>query len=263
VLDFARSFRRKVVRNLFLSILKNRARLELAAHSPLKAVIFDCDGVLVDTEPLHYAALQEVLKPLGLGFGYDHYMNRYIGFDDRDAFREAFREGGRPLSGDQLSRLMLAKEESLQRIIAQGVPTFPGVIELVRELSGGGVHLAVASGALRHEVETFVLGLGLQEAFPVIVAADEVTHSKPDPETYLKALLRVREHYGLAGLTGRECVAIEDTPTGIQSARQAGIFVVGVAHSYSVERLKSEADYVVKGLRELSLPLLVQLVVQS
>jgi len=95
------------------------------------------------------------------------------------------------------------------------------------------------------------------------VAADEVERSKPDPETYLQALSKVREHFGLVGLTARECVAIEDTPTGIQSARQAGMFVVGVAHSYSVERLKSEADYVVKGLPELNLPLLTRLVARS
>ncbi len=235
----------------------------MSVHSLLKAVIFDCDGILVDTEPLHYAAFQEVLQPLGLGFDYEHYLKHYIGFDDRDAFREAFREGARPLNGGQLSVFMLAKEDALQRIIARGVPTFPGVIELVRELAGGGIPLAVASGALRHEVETFVLGLGIREAFPVIVAADEVEHSKPDPETYLKAISRVQEYYNLAGLTARECVAIEDTPTGMQSARHAGMFVVGVAHSYSVERLKGEADYVVKGLGELSLPLLTRLVARS
>lgn len=228
-------------------------------RSSLQAVIFDCDGILVDTEPLHYAAFQEVLEPLGLGFDYNHYLSRYIGFDDRDAFREAFREGGRSLDGDILSGLMAAKEEALQRIIARGVPTFPGVVELVRELAAGGVPLAVASGALRREVVTFVRSLGLQEAFPVIVAADEVQHSKPDPETYLKALSRVREHFGFSELPAHCCVAIEDTPTGMRSARQAGLFVVGVAHSYALEQLRDEADYVVKGLSELSLPVLVRL----
>ncbi len=235
----------------------------MSIHSRLKAVIFDCDGILVDTEPLHYAAFQEVLQPLGLGFDYEHYLKRYIGFDDRDAFREAFREGARSLGGGQLSNLMLAKEEALKRIIARGVPTFPGVVELVRELAEGGVPLAVASGALRQEVETFVLSLGLQKAFPVIVAADEVEHSKPDPETYLKAMARVREHFGVADLRARECVAIEDTPAGMQSARRAGMFVVGVAHSYSIEELKGEADYVVSGLPELSLALLARLVDHS
>ena len=228
-------------------------------HFLLKAVIFDCDGILVDTEPLHYAAFQEVLEPIGLGFDYERYLTRYIGFDDRDAFREAFREGDRPLDGRRLQALMAAKEEAFQRVIARGVPTFPGVVELVRELAAGSVPLAVASGALRREVEIFVRLLGLQDAFPVIVAADEVQHSKPDPETYLQTLSRVREYYALPELPPRSCVAIEDTPAGMRSARRAGLFVVGVAHSYDVEQLLEEADYVVKGLPELSLPLLVGL----
>ncbi len=93
----------------------------------------------------------------------------------------------------------------------------------------------------------------------MIVAADEVQHSKPDPETYLQTLSRVREHYALSELPPRSCVAIEDTPTGMRSARQAGLFVVGVAQSYAVEQLLEEADHVVKGLPELSLPVLVGL----
>lgn len=232
----------------------------MATLSPLKAVIFDCDGILVDTEPLHYAAFQEVLQPLGLSFDYDHYLKHYIGFDDRDAFREAFREGGISLEAARLLELMHAKEAALQSIVARGVPTFPGVVDLVRELAARGVPLAVASGALHHEVQTFVCGLGLQQAFPVIVAADEVEHSKPDPETYLKALSKVEKHFGLTGLTPRNCVAIEDTPAGIQSARRAGLFVIGVAHSYPSEQLRDEADYVVEGLPELSFPLLSRLV---
>ncbi|MCU0588682.1 MAG: HAD family phosphatase [Syntrophobacteraceae bacterium] len=229
------------------------------AQSLLQAVIFDCDGILVDTEPLHYAAFQEVLQPLALGFDYAHYMRHYIGLDDRDAFREAFREGGKALSGTQLLEFMRAKEEALQRIIARGTPTFPGVVELVRELAGAGIPMAVASGALRHEVETFVRGLRLEDAFPVIVAADDVECSKPDPETYLKAVSRVGEHFGLGDLRARGCVAIEDTPTGMRSARQAGLYVVGVAHSYSMEELRDEADHVVRGLPELSLAVLSRL----
>jgi beta-phosphoglucomutase len=232
----------------------------LSAISPLHAVIFDCDGILVDTEPLHYAAFQEVLRPLGLGFDYDLYMEHYIGFDDRDAFREVFRSVGKPLETVQLLRFIDAKETALEAIVARGVPTFPGVAELVRELATRHVPLAVASGALHHEVQTFVSGLGLQEIFQVIVAADQVEHSKPDPETYVKALGEVQRHFGLPDLSPRQCVAIEDTPAGIRSARGAGLFVVGVAHSYPSEQLKHEADYVVEGLPELSFSLLSQLV---
>jgi beta-phosphoglucomutase len=223
-------------------------------------VIFDCDGILVDTEPLHYAAFQEVLRPLGLGFDYDLYMKHYIGFDDRDAFTEVFRSVGKPLEISRLSEFIQAKEAALQAIVARGVPTFPGVVELVRELATRNVPLAVASGALHHEVQIFVSSLGLQDIFQVIVAADQVEHSKPDPETYVKALGEVQRHFGLPDLSPRRCVAIEDTPAGIRSARGAGLFVVGVAHTYPIGQLKDAADYVVAGLPELSFPLLARLV---
>ena len=91
----------------------------------LQAVIFDCDGILVDTEPLHYQAYQEVFTPLGLGFDYDHYLESYIGFDDREAIVEVYREAGRPLGADQLAALIEAKGKALLQIISRGIATFP------------------------------------------------------------------------------------------------------------------------------------------
>ncbi len=215
--------------------------------STIRAVIFDCDGILVDTEPLHYRAFQKVLVPLGLGHDYEHYMDKFIGFDDRDAFLHAFHEAGRQLDSLTLESLVEAKGHALQTLIEQGVPTFPGVVDLVRELHGEGIPLAVASGALRHEVILFVKSLGLNGAFRVIVAADDVKKSKPDPETYLKALDRLKEAQGWAADDARQCIAIEDTPAGIRSAKAAGLFVIGVTNSFSREQL-FEADCVVESL---------------
>ncbi|MHC1744102.1 MAG: HAD family hydrolase [Syntrophobacteraceae bacterium] len=223
----------------------------MTSSNALQAVVFDCDGILVDTEPLHYQAFQEVLKPLGLGFDYDRYLERYIGFDDRDAFREAFREGQRPLGSGALEQLMLQKAEALLRLVERGVESFPGVVELVRELTAKGVPLAVASGALRQEVILFVKALGLLDAFPVVVAADDVARSKPDPETYLLAVERLGALTSDGALTPRYCVAIEDTVTGIESARRAGLVVLGVANSYPADELKPHADCVVESLAEV------------
>lgn len=209
----------------------------------LRAVIFDCDGVLVDSEPLHYRAYQEVLRPLGLGFDYSRYLEEYIGFDDRDAFVEAFRSAGRSLDGGMLAGLIEAKSGAMDGILSNGITTFPGVVQLVRNLASRGVPLAVASGALRHEVEGFIRSLGLTEAFWVIVAADDVERSKPDPETYLAALERLAEKMGGTGLNGSGCVAIEDTPAGIKSARAAGLRVIGVTNSFSADDLR-EADWI-------------------
>lgn len=232
----------------------------MGSSNALHAVVFDCDGILVDTEPLHYQAFQEVLGPLGLGFGYAHYLERYIGFDDRDAFREAFRERGRALDPGGLDPLIHRKGEALARLVEQGLSTFPGVVELVRALAGEGIPLAVASGALRHEVVMFIKSLGLSDAFSVIVAADDVAHSKPDPESYRLAvewLASVRED---PSIVPGVCVAIEDTVAGITSAKRAGLLVLGVANSYPVDELTAHADWVVESLAAVGVETLRRLV---
>ena len=217
----------------------------------LEAVIFDCDGILVDTEPLHYRAFQEVLVPLGLGHSFEVYLDRFVGFDDRDAFICAFREAGRQLDPETLERLLEAKAAALGSLIRQGVSSFPGVIELVEELMDRGVPMAVASGALRPEVEAFLASLGLSRAFRVIVSADEVKKSKPDPETYLLAIERLSRALGARPLDPSDCIAIEDTHAGILSAKAAGLAVIAVTNSFSVTEL-SEADKVIGSLSELS-----------
>ena len=232
-----------------------------AAHAslPLTAVIFDCDGILVDTEPLHYQAFQKVLVPLGLGHSVERYMEEFIGFDDRDAFVHAFREAGRKIDTTTLGRLIEAKARALQELVEQEVPTFPGVVELVRELAAGNIPMAVASGALRHEVEAFIRSLGLADAFCAIVAADDVKKSKPDPETYIAALERLKETLGWTSINPARCIAIEDTPAGILSAKTAGLFAVAVTNSFPRDQLAG-ADHVVDSLSSLHLAEMVNLV---
>ncbi len=224
----------------------------------LQAVIFDCDGILVDTEPLHYRAFQEVLVPLGLGHDFESYLEHFVGFDDRDAFIYAFRKAGLHLAPKTLDRLIEAKALALRDLIGQGVPSFPGVVELVKELLDKGVLMAVASGALRQEIDAFIASLGLNGAFAAVVAADEVKKSKPDPETYLLAIERLRQVQGHRHLDPMNCIAIEDTRAGIRSAKSAGLLVIAVTNSFSVAEL-TEADKVVGSLSELSFPEMVKL----
>jgi beta-phosphoglucomutase len=224
----------------------------------LEAVVFDCDGVLVDSEPLHYQAFQAVLGPLGLAHSYDDYLERYIGFDDRDAFLEAFREDGRELDDTTLAELIRAKEDVLHGIIAKGVSGFPGVVALVRELAANRVPVAVASGSLRKEVKGFIKALGLTGFFSVIVSADEVARSKPHPESYLKVLDHLRGDEAVVNLDPQFCIAIEDTPAGIASAKEAGLYVIGVTNSFLEDQLPG-ADLVVASLEDLSFSSLIQL----
>jgi HAD superfamily hydrolase (TIGR01509 family) len=204
----------------------------------LAAVIFDFDGIIVDTEPLHYKAFQQLLVPLGLGYSWEEYLRRYIGFDDRDAFREAFREGGRPLADGELLRLISEKADAFQHIIGAGVEPYPGVVELIRSLQGV-LPLALCSGALPSDIKPILAQLGIAAAFDTIVTAADVAASKPDPASYLLAVERLRSVFPGRELSHADCLAIEDTPAGIASATGAGLKVLAVTNSYPEEKLGS------------------------
>jgi len=222
----------------------------------LNAVIFDFDGIIVDTEPLHYKAFQELLVPLGLGYSWEEYLERYIGFDDRDAFREAFRGAGRNLSGQELKELIQGKAEAFLKIVSVGVAPYPGVVELIRAISGT-LPLALCSGALRSDIDPILLQLGLTGVFDTMVTADEVSASKPDPESYRVAVRRLQEIFP-GKVDAAASLAIEDTPAGIASATGAGLKVLAVTNSYPGERLAGACRVVgslvgvdVEGLRLL------------
>jgi beta-phosphoglucomutase len=202
----------------------------------LAAVIFDFDGIIVDTEPLHYKAFQEILVPLGLGYPWEEYLRRYIGFDDRDAFREAFRLGGRALHDRELQALIAEKGRAFQRTIAAGVEPYPGVVELIRAI-GGNLPLGLCSGALPSDIEPILEQLGIAALFDVIVTAADVQASKPDPASYLLAVAGLKEAYSAGGITAGNCLAIEDTPAGIASASAAGLQVLAVTNSHAEEEL--------------------------
>jgi beta-phosphoglucomutase len=209
----------------------------------LDAVIFDFDGIIVDTEPLHYKAFQELLVPLGLGYSWEEYLERYLGFDDRDAFREAFRAGGRTLAAPELKSLMDGKAEAFLRIVSVGVAPYPGVVELIRSISGT-LPLALCSGALRGDIDPILAQLDLVGAFDALVTADEVAASKPDPESYRLAVQRLQALFP-GRVDPARSLAIEDTPAGIVSATGAGLRVLAVTNSYPKERLTGACRVVV------------------
>lgn len=202
----------------------------------LAAVVFDFDGIIVDTEPLHYKAFQEVLVPLGLGYSWEEYVGHYIGFDDRDAFREAFARIGRTIDAGDLAGLIEQKAAAFNTIIRTGVTPFPGVVELIDSLKGR-CPLALCSGALSSDIVPILQQLGITDAFDVKVTADEVSVSKPDPESYRLAVQRIAAAFPRLAIAPSRCLAIEDTPAGIASATGAGLKVLAVTNSYPAEKL--------------------------
>jgi HAD superfamily hydrolase (TIGR01509 family) len=224
----------------------------------MKAVVFDFDGIIVDSEPLHYRAFQKVLEPLGAGFSWQEYIDRYMGFDDRDAFREACRVHGLPLDDAALAGMIAAKAELFHQVATEGVVAYPGVVELVRSLAGR-IPLAICSGALRSDIGPVLGMLSLTAAFDCIVTAEDVSASKPDPASYLLAVQRLQERFPAAGITAAAAVAIEDTPAGIKSAKDAGLKVLAVTNSYPAAELTA-ADSIVAALSMISVKELQQLV---
>lgn len=208
-------------------------------------IIFDFDGVVVDTEPIHHRAFQVVLEPLGLGFSWEAYQEVFMGFDDRDAFREAFRRSERPLTDQMLHELIAAKAKSFDEIIESGVMPYPGVLELIKSSQAAGIPLAICSGALRSDILPILNQLEVTDCFSVIVTAEDVPQSKPDPTCYRIAAQELRATGGLS--SDQLLCAIEDTPAGIQAAQGAGLKVIGVTNSYPAETI-SQADRVVDSL---------------
>jgi HAD superfamily hydrolase (TIGR01509 family) len=217
----------------------------------LAAVIFDFDGIIVDTEPLHYRAFQDILAPLGLGYSWDEYLRSYIGYDDRDAFREAFRAGGKPLDDGGLRRVIDAKAEAFQKAIASGVEPYPGVVDLIRSIAGN-LPLALCSGALPSDIRPILKQLEIEAAFNVIVTAADVAASKPDPASYTVTVARLGAAFPGNGITPARCLAIEDTPAGIASASGAGLKTLAVTNSYPEESL-GKACKVVQSLVGISI----------
>jgi beta-phosphoglucomutase len=210
------------------------------------AVLFDFDGVLVNSEPLHFQAFHEVLAAEHIELTEDEYYRSLIGFDDKGAFRHLYALRGIPLPPKTFLSLMAGKSRAMMELIRRRQFTaLPGVEQFVRALWRK-CPLAICSGALREEIEAMLEGISLRDCFSVIVAAEDVTIGKPDPQGYLLTTRLMGEKIHQP-LHPRDCLVIEDAPTVIRSARAAGFPVLGVASSYPLEKL-SDAKWAVRTL---------------
>jgi len=221
----------------------------------LRAVIFDFNGIIVNDEPIHFKLFQRVLGEEGIILTEDNYYARYLGFDDKGAFRAAHQDSGRPLTENKLAELIARKATLYQEAIRNHVEIFPGVKSLIANLAPK-LPLGVASGALRHEIETILSTAGLLNHFVAIVAAEDVAKGKPDPEIFLKTLERLNARQGKSNqIDPADCVAIEDSKEGIKAVRRAGMKCLAVTNSHPAELL-AEAHTVVKSLEEVDFELL-------
>lgn len=209
----------------------------------IQAVVFDFDGVLVDSEPLHLAACQQVFSSIGIVLTPEEYYTRYLGYDDETLIRRLGEDRDWEPDDEQVAALIVEKARVFDDVIARTDVLFPGAAECVERLARE-YPLGVASGALRHEIEMILRRAGLERHFRFIVASGETPKSKPAPDPYARAAQLHR-------LPAAACVAIEDSRWGIESAKTAGLKCVGITNTYEASQLAT-ADRVVSSLAEFT-----------
>lgn len=192
----------------------------------LRAILFDCDGVLADTEPLHWRAMDVVLRREGLGLTWGEYVRDYLGRTDPDMFRRALDAAARPYDAATIESLVAAKADVFPDILNRELTPVPGVVELAHRLSRRWP-LAVCSGAFRADIETIVRRLGIADCFRAIVSNEDIARGKPDPEGFLLALRRLNELCrDEPPIRPDECLVIEDSLPGVAAGKAAGMRVI-------------------------------------
>jgi beta-phosphoglucomutase len=210
----------------------------------LRAILFDFNGILIDDEPVHLALFQQVLAEEGVAMSVEDYQTRWLGLDDRGCLAAALTHAGaRESAADEAYVAnLIARKAALyaSQMERTGFDFYPGAFELLREAAAAGWPIGVVSGALRPEIEVALAAAGVEALVRVIVPAEDVARSKPDPQGYrlgLTALNTIAPRPEPA-LAPREVLAIEDSPAGLEAATLAGLRTLGVAHTYPLSQLE-------------------------
>ena len=218
----------------------------------LRAIIFDFDGVIADTEPLHLKAFQLTLMEKGIELSDEDYFANYLAYDDKTLFKELLTDRNYEHNEALISDFMNQKSEHFERVLKGNILVLEGVPEFISEVSGK-YPLAIGSGALRAEIVEILESAALTEHFEIIVSADEVINCKPDPEVFIEALKRINDMDSVTQtITSDECLVIEDSASGIKAAHSAGMKCLAVTNSYAAQRL-SEAELITESLKGISL----------
>ena len=213
----------------------------------IRAIVFDFDGVLADSEPLHLGAYQQVLSKFGVTLSREDYYANYLGYDDQGVFAQLAARYGIELDDRGLRALIDEKTRVFDATIESGINSggilYPGAATCVAVMASR-YPLGIASGALRHEIEAILRGAEMDRYFQFIVASGETPEGKPAADPYRRAAQ-------LHAVPPGECVAIEDSRWGIESAKAAGLACVGITTTYSRQHLTA-ADRIIESLDEFT-----------
>ena len=222
----------------------------------LRAIVFDFDGVIANSEPLHFSAFRDVLAEEGVVLTEADYYTRYLGYDDVGVF-EAVGAGQGRWTRERVADLVARKAVRLEALERGGSVLFPGAADAIRRASAA-MPIAIASGAIGVEIRRVLQRERLIDCFTAIVAAEDVTVNKPAPDPYLRAVALLAGACG-GRLAPADCVAIEDSRWGLESARAAGLRTVAVTQTYEASALAGAADLIIDSLDSLDLAALARL----
>src|SRR6185295_5576236 len=190
------------------------------------AIIFDMDGVIVDSEPYHERAFRDVFAEMGYGETHGFHFPDYYGHSDEALWRDFVAKHKPP---QPFAELVAWKQRHFLDILKKDEPIFEGLPDLVEKLAAR-YRLAVASGSSHPVIDSVLAMKGLRRYFPVVVSVQDVSRGKPAPDVFLRAA-------ELLGVKPVECCVIEDSVAGVQGALAAGMEVIGITNSFSAEKL--------------------------
>jgi HAD superfamily hydrolase (TIGR01509 family) len=215
----------------------------------LRAVIFDFDGVIVDSEMMHFEAFNKALQPFNVQISKEQYFEEYLGLTDRDLLKTLVEEGRLKINESQI-KIIARKKTQIFEETAKQAPIIDGVREFLELLEQNDITAAICSGALSAEIETILNNANLRSFFEVIVSAEQAAKGKPAPDGFLVTLETLNEK-AHESIKANECVVIEDSRWGLEAAKTAGMHTVAVTNSYNANEL-SLADIVVDSLLEFT-----------
>jgi len=223
----------------------------------LKAIIFDFDGVITDSEVLHLRAFNRVLARFNVEISAKDYYQKYLGLNDVDCYMTLIEQDSLEMDKRKIHNLVEQKNRIFEELAKTEGRTIPGVREFLQMLAQNKIPMAICSGALLTEIEMLLEESGLRHFFSVIVSAEQVKKGKPDPEGFLLTLQRLNKGCENPVL-GNECIVIEDSHWGLEAATAAGMHTIAVTNTYEAEQL-SQAEKIVSRLNELTINDLQQL----
>ena len=210
----------------------------------MKIIIFDFDGVILDSENSHFIAFNEGLKNLKINISEDEYYSKYISLDDRGVITNVVNDKNISVTNEEIDMIIKNKNDYFESRLIDNSKLFPGVEELIIQLSKNFV-LSIGSGANRSEIIKTLKNNNIYDYFEIIVSANEVNNPKPNPETYNRVLDNINTDFNI-----NEIIVIEDSPGGIEAAKSAGLKCIAITNTFDNKQLR-KADIIVSNYEDI------------